>query len=216
MKYNNIHRVAVAFLSVPVAVLSVLKPVSRFLSKFATLWYSLSRRMEFGSCPRNVVIHPKLELIGGKCISIGNNVRIGSDVVLSAHRYFAGQKFSPTITIGDGVRLGKRIHITAIDRISVGCGTRLGDDILITDNSHGGGKGLADQLSMSPILRPLYSKGPVVIGENVWIGSNSAILAGVTIGEGAIIGTGAVITHDVPPYGVAVGNPARVVKIMKE
>jgi acetyltransferase-like isoleucine patch superfamily enzyme len=53
---------------------------------------------------------------------------------------------------------------------------------------------------------------PTRIGHDVWIGSNVAVLAGVTIGDGAAIGAGAVVTRDVPPYAVAVGNPAKVAK----
>ena len=56
------------------------------------------------------------------------------------------------------------------------------------------------------------SKGPVIIGSDVWVGSGSIILSGVKIGSGAIIGAGSVVVNDVPPYAVAVGNPARVVK----
>lgn len=57
------------------------------------------------------------------------------------------------------------------------------------------------------------TKGDVVIGNDVWIGRNAVILSGVHIGDGAVIGTEAVITKDVPPYGVAAGNPARVVRL---
>lgn len=52
-----------------------------------------------------------------------------------------------------------------------------------------------------------YSKGKIVIGNDVWICQGARILSGVTIGDGAIIGAGAVIASNVPPYTVAVGNP---------
>jgi len=55
-------------------------------------------------------------------------------------------------------------------------------------------------------------KGPIVIGNDVWIGHRAIILSGVTIGDGAVIGAGAIVTKDVPPYGIAVGNPARVIR----
>ena len=57
------------------------------------------------------------------------------------------------------------------------------------------------------------SKGPVTIGNDVWIAQDALILSGVKIGNGAVIGAHAVVGKDVPPYGVAVGNPARVVKM---
>ncbi len=55
-------------------------------------------------------------------------------------------------------------------------------------------------------------KGPIIIGNDVWIGTGVTILSGVTIGDGAVIGANAVVSKDVPPYAIAVGNPARVVK----
>ena len=51
----------------------------------------------------------------------------------------------------------------------------------------------------------------LTVGDDVWIGAMATVLPGVTIGTGAVIGGGAVVTRDVPPYAIAVGNPARVV-----
>ena len=57
---------------------------------------------------------------------------------------------------------------------------------------------------------------PVCIEDDAWIGAGSIILRGVTIGKAAIVGAGSVVTQDVPPYTVVVGNPARVVRQLKE
>jgi acetyltransferase-like isoleucine patch superfamily enzyme len=57
------------------------------------------------------------------------------------------------------------------------------------------------------------TKGNVTIGSDVWIGMEAVILSGVSIGDGAVIGMRAVVTKDVPPYAIAAGNPARVVKM---
>jgi carbonic anhydrase/acetyltransferase-like protein (isoleucine patch superfamily) len=56
-------------------------------------------------------------------------------------------------------------------------------------------------------------RGDVRIGNDVWLGSDAMIMSGVTIGDGAVVGAGAVVTKDVPPYGVVVGNPARVARM---
>ena len=53
---------------------------------------------------------------------------------------------------------------------------------------------------------------PVVVGNDVWIGCNVTIMDGIHIGDGAIIGAGSIVTKDVPPYAVAVGSPAKVIK----
>lgn len=52
----------------------------------------------------------------------------------------------------------------------------------------------------------------VHIGHDVWLGHNVVVMGGVTIGNGAVIGSGAIVTKDIPPYAIAVGNPARVIK----
>lgn len=56
------------------------------------------------------------------------------------------------------------------------------------------------------------TKGDVIIGNDVWIGTEALILSGVRIGDGAVIGTRSVVTRDVSPYSIVVGNPARCVK----
>jgi virginiamycin A acetyltransferase len=56
-------------------------------------------------------------------------------------------------------------------------------------------------------------KGDTVVGHDVWLGRDAMILPGVTIGDGAIIAARAVVTHDVPPYAIVGGNPARVIRM---
>jgi acetyltransferase-like isoleucine patch superfamily enzyme len=56
------------------------------------------------------------------------------------------------------------------------------------------------------------SEGPIIIGNDVWIGAGAIILSGVTIGDGAVIGAGAVVTQSLPAYSIAIGVPAKVLK----
>lgn len=58
----------------------------------------------------------------------------------------------------------------------------------------------------------IFSKGSIVIEDDVWIGSNSVILSGVTVGRGSIIGAGSVVTRDIPRYSIVAGNPAKIIK----
>ena len=108
------------------------------------------------------------------------------------------------------MELGDHSHITCANKIVIGSGVLTGKRILITDNSHG--SITLEQLQVAPKSRPVISKGDVFIGKNVWIGEKASIMPGVTIGEGSIIGANAVVTSDIPPYSVAVGTPARIVK----
>lgn len=57
-----------------------------------------------------------------------------------------------------------------------------------------------------------WSKGPIIVEDDVWIGTRVIILSGIRIGQGAIIGAGSVVTKDVPPYAIVGGDPARVIK----
>ena len=82
--------------------------------------------------------------------------------------------------------------------------------VTISDNNHGTTD--FDTLHEAPAIRKLYTKGPVIIGNNVWIGDKATILGGVTIGDGAVIAANSVVTKDVPAYSVVGGNPARVIK----
>ena len=65
---------------------------------------------------------------------------------------------------------------------------------------------------MHPEDQPLYSKGVVTIGNNVWIADKVTILSGVTIGDNSMIGATAVVTHDIPAGVIAAGVPARVIR----
>lgn len=70
-------------------------------------------------------------------------------------------------------------------------------------------------LGIAPNKRPLYCKGPVIIGNNVWIGEKASIMPGVTIGDGVIIAANSVVTKDIPSYSLAAGIPAKIIKSVK-
>ena len=90
----------------------------------------------------------------------------------------------------------------------IGNGLLTGRFVLISDNSHGGLS--QTEAAIPPAARKLVSKGPVVIGDNVWIGDKVTILAGVHIGDNAIIAANAVVTENVPANTLVAGVPASV------
>lgn len=195
------------------SICSCFLPLNVALGKIAMILYTgYCKRgfQRFGSTSR---IRPKFNvLVGEKYISVGEECYFGKDVQLTATDSFEGQTFSPSITIGNNCSIHDHAHVTAINRICIGNNVRTGKNVLITDNAHGASDPAL--LEIAPNHRPLYSKGPVIIEDNVWIGAKSSIMPGVTIGRGAIIGAGSVVTKDIPAYALAAGNPATVKKIM--
>lgn len=158
-------------------------------------------------------IHIKLpiKILGGEYISIGRYTHFDKDCVITAWDHtLSGDTFNPSIIIGECCDFGAWNHITATNKISIGKNLLTGKWVTITDNSHG--KSDLNTLQQPPVLRPVVSKGPVIIGDNVWIGDKATILPGVTIGDGAIIAANAVVTKDVPAYCVVGGNPAKIIK----
>lgn len=122
-------------------------------------------------------------------------------------------RFQPEIRIGPSARLSDNVHIACIDRITIGANLLCGSGVLISDHAHGSYRGAnASDPSMPPAERPLVSAGPVVIGNNVWLGDCVAVLAGASVGDGCIIGAHSVVTRDIPPRTIAVGTPARPIR----
>lgn len=121
-----------------------------------------------------------------------------------------GQRLTPEIKIGGNVSIESDCHISAINNVSIGDNVLIASFVYISDHSHGAVT--SEELGLPPLQRSLYSKGPIEIGSNVWIGEKVCILPNVKIGEGAIIGAGSVVTKDIPARSVAVGNPAKVIR----
>lgn len=162
------------------------------------------------------------QICGEEFIHIADETAFGAHLFLTAWKAFTfknsegyaqTQTFSPEIRIGRNCYFGAYNHITSINRIQIGDNLLTGKWVTITDNNHGATT--FESVSIPPIERALTTKGPVIIGNNVWIGDKATILAGVTIGDSAIIAANSVVTTDVPAYSVVTGIPAKVIKIMK-
>lgn len=181
-----------------------------YLKRYFFVLYSLWIANEFKSCGRDCYIMPFQMLKGGKNIQIGNNVNIGFKCILETYDSYMSQKLTPILAIGNNSSVGDYGHITCVNKIKIGNNVLMGRRVFITDNAHGNSEKFL--LNIPPCQRPLYSKGPVIIEDNVWIGEMVCIMPGVTIGQGSIIGANAVVTKDVPPYSVVGGNPAKIIK----
>ena len=148
---------------------------------------------------------------GAQYIDIGNNFLALHHLRLEAIDFFAGHKFSPSISIGNNVSIQDFCHIGCIEKIEIGDDVMIASKVFITDHFHG--NITEEDIKNPPIKRTLTSQ-PVKIGKNVWIGENVSIMPGVTIGNNVIIGANSVITHSFPDNSVIAGCPAKILKTL--
>lgn len=126
---------------------------------------------------------------------------VGEDVTLRPPLYV---DYGTQITVGD--RVFANFGLTALDcaAITIGDDVQIGPHVQLLTPTH--------PIDPDERRTKVEGAGPIVIGDNVWIGGGAIVLAGVTIGDDAVIGAGAVVTRDVPARSVAVGNPAHVIR----
>lgn len=129
---------------------------------------------------------------------LGRWVHLGVGTALRCHE--------GTLSIGDKSVLGRDVSINCYLDVEIGAAALFADDVYVCDFDHK----FAD-LTI-PIKDQGIAKSRVRIGPDVWIGTKVTVARGVVIGEGAVVGANAVVTHDLPPYSVSVGVPARVIK----
>jgi acetyltransferase-like isoleucine patch superfamily enzyme len=157
-------------------------------------------------------------------LTVGEKSYIAGSIVL--------ERETGEVSIGDRSYIGAGTNIICATDIQIGSDVLMAWGITIVDHdSHSvkwrdrandleqwrkglqdGGVARAAQLKKWDVV----PTAPVVIGDKVWIGFNAIVLKGVHVGEGAVIAAGSVVTKDVPPFTVAAGNPARVVKKLKQ
>lgn len=155
-----------------------------FLVKSVDRIMMYAYRSQFAKCGKNVHFYPLQSYFFYKTIDIGSNVYIGPGAMFLAS--------DSKIIIGDKVLFGPKVTIVGGNHA-----TRIPGKYMFDYT-------LDDKLPCDD--------QPVVIETDVWVGCGSYLLNGVRIGRGAIIAAGAVVTKDVPPYAIAGGIPAKVIK----
>lgn len=108
------------------------------------------------------------------------------------------------ITIGNHSRIG--LGNTIIGPVSIGNHTNIAQNVTISGLNH-----IFDDVTKT-IAEQGVSTSPIHIGDDVWIGANAVILAGVEIGKHSVIAAGSIVTRPVPPYSICAGNPAKIIK----
>jgi acetyltransferase-like isoleucine patch superfamily enzyme len=191
-----------------------------FLRKvfYPSLFEKVGKGVVFG---RNITVrHPKK-------ITLGPNTFIDDNVVLDAK----GEE-NQGITIGENAYVGRNtilsckegsIHIEDFCNISANCmllsetEIRLGKYCFLAGQCYlvAGGNHTFDDISVPIMFQPSYSRGGILVGEDVWLAAGVIVLDGAHIGKGTVVGAGSVVTESLPEYCIAVGSPAQKIKDRK-
>lgn len=177
-----------------------------FSDKAYMLFCLLLTRMFY---PKSRIIRFPFDIRGKRNIDLGEGLTTGKGCRIEA--FSEGDRI--VLSFGKNVQINDYVHISAMCSIVIGDGVLMAGKIYISDNSHGFYKEGFSQ--SSPEEKPIeraYFMAPVSIGDNVWIGEGVVVMPGVTIGKACIVGANSVVTKSIPPYSMAVGNPARVIK----
>ncbi len=115
--------------------------------------------------------------------------------------------YSPSCVIGNSCSIGNRFSVLTADKVIIKDNNLIASDVLIAAENHG-----TNPEGTASYAQTKLSSKSVVVEEGCWIGEKVIILPGVTIGKRSIIGAGSVVTKTIPPFSIAVGNPAKVIK----
>jgi acetyltransferase-like isoleucine patch superfamily enzyme len=133
-------------------------------------------------------------------------LEIGAHTLLEPHVWLTAPG-SARIRIGSGTFLNIGVMVASLDLVEIGDHCMLANGCFVTDSSH-----RYDDPDRPVPWQGFTSKGPTRIESNVWLGANVVVTSGVTIGERCVIGANSVVTTDIPPFSVAAGAPARVLR----
>jgi acetyltransferase-like isoleucine patch superfamily enzyme len=162
---------------------------------------SVSRHLSL-SLGKGATVREYTQLLcrGGGSITIGEHTSIEPYVILDAQK-------KGSITIGAGSGINAFSVVYGAGGVTIGNNTRIACHTVIISSNHN-----FDDITKDIHEQGITAKG-ITIGDDVWIGAGARVLDGVHIGDHAVIGAGAVVTKDVPPNAVAVGVPARVIRL---
>lgn len=187
------------------------------LTREARLWFAKWRWYERNSLPWNRArIHWELLRRGAfaRWPLHGNvlealregRLQIGPEVLLEPGVWITAPG-SARVRIGAGSFLNLGVMLAAEQLVEIGEHCMLANGCFVSDADH-----RYDDPQKPITWQGFQSKGPTRIGDNCWLGANVVVTSGVSIGERCVIGANSVVTHDIEPFSVAVGLPARVIK----
>ena len=157
------------------------------------------REGDFKSIGENVIFEPGVLVFHPENIVLGSNIYIGHHAILKGY-------YNSMMEIGTDTWIGQGCFFHSAGGLKIGKAVGIGPMVKILTSHH-------DDINPDvPVLELPLAFKPVIIEDEAHIGANSVVLAGVTIGKRCQVGAGSVVTKNIPPFTVAVGNPARVIK----
>ncbi len=190
----------------------------RTIIKFFFMWlknvlfFDQMIRYQCNEVGRNIFFWGTYPLIQNKgYIKIGDNVSfVGRNNIIVGFNIPEIER--PTLIIGNNVNIGFGCEINVGEKVIIGDNVLIATGVRIFDNnSHPTNP--VKRINREPLSKDDIA--PVIIEDNVWIGTGALILKGVRIGKGSVVGACSVVTKDVPENVIVVGNPARIVKEIK-
>ncbi|MEA2149931.1 MAG: hypothetical protein QOD69_1761 [Solirubrobacteraceae bacterium] len=133
-------------------------------------------------------------------------LEVGANVLLEPHVWIT-MPAPGRVRIGEGTFLNVGVMVAAVELVEIGAHCMLANGCFVTDANH-----RFDDPARPVPWQGFSTKGPTRIGDNVWLGANVVVTTGVTIGERCVIGANSVVTQDIPPFSIAAGAPAKVLR----
>lgn len=148
---------------------------------------------------------------GVQCVGLGS-IRIGRGSVVGDGSWLnvCINDRKPRMVIGESVLVGRRAVLSSATYLEVGSHTIFGPNVYVASAAH---EYVGNHLK--PILLcGIRDLGSVIIEENCWLGMNAVVDGDVTVGRGSVVGANSVLRHSIPPFSVAVGSPAKVIRML--
>jgi acetyltransferase-like isoleucine patch superfamily enzyme len=175
----------------------------RWYERNSTPWkrvrlnYELARRQAYARWPLHGDV---LEALRDGRLEIGAHVLFEPDAWITMPP-------PAQVRIGTGTLINIGVMVAALELVEIGEYCMFANGCVVSDANH-----RYDDPRKPVPWQGFTSKGPTRIGDNVWCGANVVITSGVTVGERCVIGANSVVTSDIPPFSIAAGAPAKVIR----
>jgi acetyltransferase-like isoleucine patch superfamily enzyme len=166
----------------------------------ARIHYELARRRSFARWPLQGNV---LEML------LEGRLELGEHVLFEPNVWLTGPD-PARIRIGGGTFLNLGVMVAAMNLVEIGEHCMFANGCFVTDANH-----RFDDPELPITWQGFTTKGPTRIGDNVWCGANVVVTSGVTIGRRSVVGANSVVTNDLPPFSIAAGAPARVLRTLR-